>query len=528
MNFIFKYRSIILSASFISLIIFASCRKEDVISDNPSLKLNFSADSVIFDTVFTSIGSATKQLMIYNRSNNKIQISNLNLGLGDQSAYRINVDGESGYKFNDIELSGGDSIYIFVRVTIDPQNINNPYVVEDNIHFLTNGNEQSIKLVSWGQDANYILADTYIDGLPPYKIVVDSLETVHWTSDKPWVIYGYAVINSYGKLIIDEGARVYFHEGSGLWAYIDGTLNVLGTIENQVTFRGDRLEQQYANVPGQWDRIWLMEGRSGHDHIIEHAVISNGFIGLQSESFLRITENKVILRNVTIENMTGIGIFSRVFNITSTNTVVANCGGYNLAFTGGGNYSFTQATIAGYWSHSVRNTPAVFINNYLLDTLDQPIPIPFYFNFDNSILYGFNEDEFETEMDGGADSLYFFNSSILKTSLDVSNTDIYTNILKNEDPLFVNYENNDYQIDSLSPAVGRANEAIAATVPLDILGNSRLPSPDIGAYQFIPNQDTKSNSFITISPSTKSLIRKIDITRKGNYPRLISGKKNSQ
>jgi len=524
MKIIFRYNKVIILLSFIVFFLLMSCRKEEAISDNPSLMLSFSADSVIFDTVFTSIGSATKKLMIYNTSKNKIKISNLSLGQGDQSAYRINVDGESGSIFNDIELSGGDSLYLFVRVTIDPQNNNNPYVVEDDIHFLTNGNEQNIKLVAWGQDANYILADTYIDGLPPFKIIADSLETVHWSAEKPWVIYGYAVINSYGKLIIDEGARIYFHESSGLWAYIDGVLNVLGTIENPVTFKGDRLEQDYADVPGQWDRIWLMEGRQGHNHIIENAIISNGFIGIQAESFLRITENEVKLKNVTIENMTGIGVFSRVFNISATNTVVANCGGYNLAFTGGGSYSFTQSTVAAYWSHSVRNTPAIFINNYLIDTLDQPIPIPIYFSFDNSILYGFNENEFETDLDGGADSSYFFNSSILRTSLDVSNTEIYTNILKNEDPLFVSYENNDYQIDSLSPAVGRANEAIAATVPTDILGNSRLPYPDIGAYQFIPNQGTKKlNNLSPIPPQLSKY--KIDITRKGNYPKLVSGKK---
>ncbi len=461
--------------------------------------------------------------MVYNRSDSKIVISNLSIGHGDQSAYRINVDGESGSNFSDIELSGGDSIYIFVRVTIDPQNINNPYVVEDDIHFLTNGNEQSIKLVAWGQDANYILADTYINGLPPFKIVADSLETVHWTNQKPYVIYGYAVINSFGKLIIDEGARIYFHEGSGLWAYIDGVLNVLGTVENPVTFKGDRLEQEYDDVPGQWDRIWLMEGRAGHDHIIENAIISNGFIGLQSESFLRLTENKVKLHNVIIENMTGIGIFSRIFNIEASNTVVANCGGYNLAFTGGGNYSFIQSTIAGYWRYSVRNTPAVFINNYLLDTLDQPISFPLNFSFNNSILYGFNEDEFETDMDGGADSLYFFTNSILKTTFDVSDTEIYINVLKNEDPLFIDYQNNDYRIDSLSPAVGRADEAIAATVPKDILDNSRMPTPDIGAYQFVPGQENGERGiYLSIPPQLT--YRKLNIIKKGNYPKLRTGK----
>ena len=519
MKIIVRHFNLIIFFSLAGLLFTVSCRKEEAISNNSSLKLSFSADSVIFDTVFTSIGSATKQLRVYNTSNNKIKISSLSLGNADQSAYRINVDGEAGSSFSDIEISGGDSIYIFVRVTIDPQNNNNPYVVEDDIHFLTNGNEQSIKLVAWGQDANYILADTYITGLPPFKIVADSLETVHWTNQKPYVIYGFAVINSYGKLIIEEGTRVYFHDGGGLWAYVDGVLNVAGTVENPVSFQGDRLEQDYQNIPGQWDRIWLMEGRVGYDHIIENATIRNGFIGIQAESFTRLTENKVKLHNVIIENMNGIGIFSRIFNIVASNTVVSNCGGYNLALTGGGYYSFVQSTIAGYWPFSVRNTPAMYINNYLLDTLDNPIPIAFNLNFDNSILYGYNKDEFETDMDGGADSLYFFKNCILKTALNLSNDEIYSNVLKNEDPLFVNYSENDYRIDSLSPAVGRADVAIASTVPKDILDNSRLPLPDIGAYQFIPGQEIGKKNRTTGIPPRIS-IRALEIHKKGNYPLL--------
>ena len=513
-----QFKSIIL-VSIIALLLIYSCKKEDTISDSPSLKLSFSTDSIIFDTVFTSIGSATKQIRVHNTSGSKVKISNITLGNGDQSSYRINVDGESGTSFTDIELSGGDSLYIFARVTIDPQNINNPYVVEDEIYFLTNGNEQTVKLVAWGQDANYIVADQFVTGLPPFKIVADSLETVTWTNQKPYVIYGYAVIDSYGKLIIEEGTRVYFHDGGGLWSYIDGELNVYGTVENPVTFQGDRLEDFYDDVPGQWDRIWLMEGRTGHDHIINNAIIRNAFIGIQAESFSRFTENRLKLHNVVIDNMNGIGLFSRTYVIESTNLLVANCGGYNLAITGGGYYSFVQSTIAGYWAYSVRNTPAVYLNNYFLDTLDNPIAYAMNLNFDNSILYGFNTDELETDLDGGADSNYFFKNSILKTSFDISNTDIFTNVLKNEDPLFINTQAGDYRIDSLSPAVGRGDESIAAIVPKDILDNSRLPLPDIGAYQFVPGQ-TSGETRMFFNHDIKRSLSGIDIRRKGNYPKI--------
>lgn len=465
-----------------------SCRKPVSVSDDPSIMLSFSNDSVIFDTVFTSLGSTTHRLMVYNNSSNRVNISNIKLSSGDNSAYRLNVDGEAGSNFTDVEINGGDSIYIFTRVTIDPNDISNPYVVEDSIMFLTNGNEQKVKLVAWGQNANYILADRFIDGFPPFKVVADSLETVTWTNDKPYIIYGYAVIDSYGKLEIMEGTQVHFHKNSGLWAYTDGVLKVYGTREDPVHFGGDRLEEFYADIPGQWDRIWLMEGRQGEDHEFHHAVIENGFIGIQAESFLRTTENKLILDNVIIQNMNGVGIFTRFFNIIGGNVVTANCGGYCMAFTGGGFYDFRQSTIANYWPYGARNTPSVFMNNYFLDSLDNPIPFPLNFNLSNSIVYGVNREEVEIDVVGGADSIYYFNHSLLKTELDISNTTNFNQVIKNEDPLFLDPQTNDYRIDSLSPAIDIGDPDIASTVPFDLLGNQRTESPDLGAYEFIPGQ----------------------------------------
>jgi len=465
-----------------------SCRKPINVSDDPSIQLAFSNDSVIFDTVFTSLGSTTHRLMVYNPSNNRVKISNIQLLSGDQSAFRLNVDGEAGSKFTDVEINGGDSIYIFTRVTINPDDVNNLFVVEDEINFLTNGNAQAVKLVAWGQNANYILADTHIQGFPPFKVVADSLETTVWSNEKPYVIYGFAVIDSYGKLEIMEGTRVHFHENSGLWAYTDGVLKVYGTRESPVLFGGDRLEEDYADLPGQWDRIWLMEGRQGEDHEFHHAEIKNGFIGIQAESFLRTTENKVILDNVVIQNMTGIGVFTRLFNIIGGNVVTANCGGYCMAFTGGGYYDFRHSTIANYWPYGVRNTPSVYLNNYFLDSLEQPIPLPINFTLGNSIIYGVNVDEIETDMVDGADSVYYFDHCLLKTELDVSNTTIFNQVIKNEDPLFVDYQLNDYRIDTLSPAIDIGDPAIAASVPFDLLGTQRTESPDLGAYEFVPGQ----------------------------------------
>jgi len=488
-----RYFTIAALTVTVILLVFSACRKKNITSNDTSFKLLFSNDSIIFDTVFTSIGSATRQLMIYNPTQNKVIISSIVLEKGQSSPFRINIDGQPVYKAKDVELNGGDSLYLFARVTIDPSNVNNPFIVEDNIRFLTNGNEQNVKLVAWGQNAVYIVANRHTAGFPNYRIVADSLETVHWTNEKPYVIYGYAVIDSYGELDISAGVKIYFHKNSGLWAYSDGTLKVNGSLENPVIFQGDRLEADYANLPGQWDRIWLMDGRQGFDDEFHNVLIKNGFIGIQAESFLKTTENKLILDNVVIENMDGVGIFSRYFVIEGKNIVIANCGGYCMALTGGGTYDFKQTTLANYWPYSARNNPALYINNFLFDSLDNQIPFAIDFTLGNSIVYGYNENEFQTEMVPGADSLYLLDHCLIRTTKKIINGPNYKDVIINKDPLFLNTQNNDYRIDSLSPVIGKGDPNIAASVPLDILGNDRTQSPDLGAYQFEPGQHNDGN-----------------------------------
>jgi hypothetical protein len=189
--------------------------------------------------------------------------------------------------------------------------------------------------------------------------------------------------------------------------------------------------------------------------------------------------------------MNGIGIFSRIYNIVGGNTVVANCGAYCMALTGGGSYNFIQSTFANYWPYGVRKNPALFINNFVLDTLENPVPVPVNFQLGNSIVYGYNDDEFGTEMVAGADSVYFLNHVLLKTEMDVSDPQYFESVIVNEDPLFVDHETNDYRIDTLSPAIDKGSVNISSQIPNDILGNPRGNTPDLGAYQFIPGQGEK-------------------------------------
>ena len=78
------------------------CKKGKLTSDGA---LTFNLDTLVFDTVFTTIGSVTKNFKFYNNDNKPLTVSKIKLMGGDNSPYRINVDGLSGNEFNDIKIS---------------------------------------------------------------------------------------------------------------------------------------------------------------------------------------------------------------------------------------------------------------------------------------------------------------------------------------------------------------------------------------------------------------------------------------
>ncbi len=468
---------------------FQACKKGHQISDDPNMRLGFSADTVLFDTVFTSLGSATHQLRIFNHSDNDLIISSIRLLGGESSPYRFNLDGENGIEFYDKTIPAGDSLFSFLRVTINPNDLNTPFVVEDELEFMTNGNTQSVKLLAWGQNANYIVADKVVNlgGVPyHYHIVADSLETTVWTSERPYVIYGYALINSYGTLRIEEGTHVYCHQGSGILSWSDGQLIIAGTAEAPVVVEGDRLEAYYRNTPGQWEQILMMDGRSGADHSVSHAIIRNGTIGLNCQSSLKVTECALRIDNTIIENQSGYGLFSILYPVEAKNFVIANCGFANFwAF--GGDYRFVHGTIANYWNGSIQdnNKNAVSVANYAIGT-NELIYYPFRMEMDNCIVYGKQKDEFKTTFGPEADSLYTFDHCLIKSEKYNGSMAGFNHCLFNLDPCFANTTKHDCHLDSIaSPAIGTGNPLFGNEIPYDLDGVSRVGAPDLGAYQYV-------------------------------------------
>ena len=469
-----------------------SCKKNSTINPDSNLKLEFSADTVLFDTVFTSLGSATHELRIYNTHSDDLKISSIRLIGGDNSPFRFNLDGESATEIYDKIIPANDSLFSFLRVTINPNDLNTPFIVEDELEFITNGNTQTIKLLAWGQNANYIVADKVVNigGTPyPYHIVADSLQTTVWTSDRPYVIYGYALINSYGTLKIEKGTQVYCHQGSGILSWSDGQLIIDGTSEEPVIVQGDRLESYYNHTPGQWEQILMMDGRAGADHRISHAIIRNGTIGLNCQSVLKATECALRIDNTIVENQSGYGLFSILYAVEAKNFVIANCGFANFwAF--GGDYRFVHGTIANYWNANEhnKNENAVLVTNYALDGNNEPFYYPFNMEMDNCIIYGKQKDEFKGVFGPDADSSYVFDHCLLRSEKYNGNMEGFRHCLFNLDPMFVDPILPDCHIDSISsPVIGIGNPLFGNELPYDLDGVSRVGTPDLGAYQFIPN-----------------------------------------
>ncbi|MCF8378378.1 MAG: hypothetical protein K9H49_02305 [Bacteroidales bacterium] len=491
-----NYQHFILFASLL-IVLISSCRKEEEIATDESYKITLSSDTILFDTVFTTVGSTTKYLKLYNQNDRKINISSIRLAGGENSQFRVNVDGESGTSFSNIELDKDDSLYVFIKVTVDPTLSNAPLVVTDSVVFETNGNIQDVDLVAWGQDAHFFVGNKRIEGLSyPYTLLAEEGETINWQDDKPYVIYGWGVVDSAAQLIIGPGVDIHFHQNSGLWVYRGGNIIVNGEKDSLVTFQGDRLEYEYQDLPGQWDRIWINEGSINNE--FNYAIIKNGYIGLQSEILIsdENLQNALILNNTIIQSMSRWGLFSIAYNIVSTNSVFADCAENTLFISVGGNYDFRHCTFSNYWTGSIRQDPSFTLSNNLIVQDGQGNFITYLGNlnayFGNCIIWGILDEEIVFSNDESTEFNYVFDHCLLKTLENISDEGLYPGCFKNNDPLFVDYTINDYRLDTLSAASDRGSIDVINNsifeLSNDLDGNSRISdeAPDLGAYEFIP------------------------------------------
>lgn len=477
------YRAVLVSSlAFLVL----TCR-EEAFDTGAGARLAFSTDTVSFDTVFTAVGSTTLSFKVYNRGNRPVKIKNVWLAGGSESFFRLNIDGIPGWQSEDVEIGRDDSLFIFVAVTIDPQNVNNPFVVSDSVVFDLNGKLQNVKLLAYGQDVHLI------DG--------EIVSTQTWINDKPYLVYNSFAIDTSAILSIEPGCKLYFHKNSSLIVW--GRLLVNGTIENPVEFRHDRLEEFYDVVAGQWGTIYIDPMSTGN--LINGAIIRNGIAGIQIGFPSDSKVPQLTLSNSVIRNKSFAGIYAFGADINCYNCVIADCAGAAAALLKGGNYRFTHCTVSNSGVYGIaRSGPSIVLSNVFYNLEFVPELNEYAYvertgdleraDFGNCILYGNLNHEFQFASIGTHQFNYLFTHCLVKMntdSVDLGDREHFRSLVLNEDPLFVNITDRyhlDFSLDTLSPAKDKGSRDISAGFPYletDLAGNSRLSDilPDMGAYE---------------------------------------------
>ncbi len=501
------------------IILASSCRNDFETTPNTG-NLRFSKDTIFLDTVFTNIGSSTFNLKVYNDSDETINIPTVRLGTGEDSDYRLNVDGVAGRTFENVEILANDSIFVFVETTTDINEIGEgalEFLSTDAIEFDSGAIQQKVELVTLIQDAIFLFADRDENTGMVETLTINGTETVlegrfltdeelTFTNEKPYVIYGYMAVGDPDgvtprTLTIEPGARVHFHDDSGIIVANNGTLDINGALstdpealENEVIFEGDRLETSFSETPGQWGTILLTDGSVNNE--IEYATIKNATVGILNESSTQTGNPNLRISNTQIYNASAVGLLNRFSTVEGSNMVINNCGQFSMLVQLGGSYNFTHCTFANYWSQSFRNTPSVFLDNTLLagDTLF--VADLQEANFTNCIIFGNQGEELGFNQDESALLNYNFRNTMIRfddtfgnfendSFFDFTNITLYTDIIRGGNPDFQDEQNNLLQVGEETDGNGQGLQSAALQFPVDINGINRTTAPDLGAYESI-------------------------------------------
>ena len=452
------------------VILLTSCEKAGFI-ESPGALIRLSADTLHFDTVFTTSGSVTQSFKIFNQNNNKLRLSDISLTGGNSSEFKINVDGTAGTSFSNVDLEPNDSIYIFVSVSVNPNSANLPFIVRDSISIKYNGNQTYMQLEAYGQNAHFF---------KNRRITKDST----WNNDLPYVIVGGLTVDSNVTLNISPGCKIYSHEDAPF--IVNGSLKVNGGWDDnqRVIFKGDRLDPEYRDLPAAWPGIFFSQSSKGNQ--LNYATIQNAYQGIRTE-YVNTANPKIILNQCIIDNIFDVGISSFASSIKATNCLISNCGS-NIVINAGGDYSFDYCTIATYGNDFISHkVPVLSISN----ADDQGTTLPLFVFFRNSILYGEGgtvENEVSVQKQGNPTAAEYKVAfeNVLYKNKDEQPSATFTNSIRNQPPGFdtidIGRRNYNFRLKAASPAIDNATPVPGINIDLD--EKPRGTKPDIGCYEY--------------------------------------------
>lgn len=479
------FRLFVLFVGISLLINLTACKKNQLITSADAV-LEFSLDTLTFDTVFTDMGSATKRFKVYNPHNQPIEISNIWLGGSEYSDYNINIDGENTHTVQNVEVPAKDSIYIFVNVQIDPTN--GDAIRKDSIMFSTNGSTQKVILQAYGWNAIYVGQVGYITSFPANSLV-------RLSAGKPYIFLGYIFVDSSSTMEIDAGVEIFMFGGPSTipggrsLLYIGNNsslkINVNGDLTNPVEIKSHRLESDYQLIALHHDGIYL--SKNSVDNQIHGTVIRNAVDGIFVDSLSINGNPKLEIKNSLIYNVNRTGLVGRQASIVAENLVIANSNGFNFVATRGGDYDFKHCTFANYGVDLIkRNEPIVSYRDYQVisdaDGNETVVTADGTAQFTNCIIYGSGSEETEVIRVNGTTATTEVNFDFCLMKVDTF-SGYSSNCIINAAPQFVDVDAYDFKLDSsASPAV---DAATPINVNSDAEGVMRDANPDIGAYELL-------------------------------------------
>ena len=455
--------------------------------------IQFSVDTLRFDTVFTTQGSATRVLKIYNRENEDVFIHEIAMRNGNSSFFRLNVDGTPTESAKNVHLRANDSIYVFAEVTINPDDPldSSPFIIEEYIEVTYQDQVNSILFEAWGQNANYL---TSRDATGAISFLSCELSEITLDDPRPYIVHGILIIDSC-ELVIPAGTDLYVHGGiaiNDLGIYNDGLITVLshgsirseGTAENPVIIQGDRLEPNFENENGQW--VGLRFFNESRSNTLAHTTIKNSLIGIRADS-----ASQVQLDNCKIFNTSSSGLTAIHADVTIENSLIYNNGTNAIQLIYGGNYNLRHNTL-----YNDNNQDAAFVaTNFICrnEACDLREEFPLNLLLENNIITGTNDDEivFVDNADGATPTIwnveYAYNLCRVN---EILTSDLYGPLFMScdgcinsfsVDSIFLDRENYDLRLDTTSIVI---DKGISSNLLLDIDNLPRDEMPDLGCYEF--------------------------------------------
>ncbi len=456
---------------FICAFLQTSCKKDSFITSIEA-RVNISTDSLKYDTVFTTAGSITKSFKITNENNQKLLLNKVKLMGGVLSSYKMNVDGVPTTEANNIEVAANDCIYVFVSVVINPSAANLPFVVSDSIQINYNGNNRYVQLQAYGQNAIFFRNQTI------------STNTT-WSNTKPYVILDGLKIAANITLTIQQGTKIYLHANAPI--LVDGTIIANGTKNNEVVFTGDRLDADYKNLPASWPGIYFRE--FSKDNILQFAVIKNAFQAVVAEKPSVNANPKLILQQCVIDNSFKEGLLFVNTHAQVNNSLISNCGN-NVLLSYGGNYTFTNCTVAAFSNKYITHKNEVLGITNFANTTGGVLTANLTATFRNNIFWGdagFVDNEIQIAKQGANPFTVLFENNLYRNATADPTNATLTNNLKNINPAFdtVDVTKNifDFRItkDAAAPGINKGKATSFVKDLDDKIRNVGLP--DIGCYE---------------------------------------------